>query len=101
MIQIDKDYTANEINSWKAGSILEEDDVALLRSASRMIKDSDDEWMRGYLICLSSTVSSHGASTAECERFNEVGRPSAHECRRLGLSYFDRKNISLIRKNTK
>lgn len=99
MSQIDKEYTANEIKSWAAGSTLDPDDVILLRSASRMIKDSEDEWIRGYLICLSSTVSEHGVGTPERDRFSDVGEPSAKECRRLGLSSFDRKNLSLVRRS--
>jgi len=101
MGQIDKQYTAAEIKSWAAGSTIEPDDVQLLRSASRMIEDSDNEWIRGYLICLSSTVAEQGVGTAERQRFRDVGEPTAQECRRLKLTPFDCKNLSLIRKAMK
>lgn len=61
----------------------------------------EDAWMRGYLLCLSSTIAEQGVSTAERERFNGVARPTAKECRRLGLTSFDCKMLAKVRAQTK
>lgn len=61
----------------------------------------NDEFMRGYLVCVSDLVAGYGSSTEAEELFRNIGSPSAAEVRRLGLTDYDRNNLSKVRKAVK
>lgn len=62
---------------------------------------SEDDFTMGWLVCLSSMIGGHGVSTQAEELFEQIGRPTAKEVRRLGLSEYDRGNLNEVRKATR
>lgn len=61
---------------------------------------NDDAFMQGFLVCLSTLIHLDGGTNVRAEElFREAGAPSAKECRRLGLTEFDRINLWKLRKS--
>jgi len=58
----------------------------------------DDDFVRGWLLCLSTLVGGFGTSAEAEHLFREIGSPSDTEVRRMNLCEYDRRNLNLVRK---
>ena len=67
----------------------------------RDMTEAEKGFYRGYIVCLSNLVHSHGTGTETYELFEEIGKPSAKFVRDLDLGEFDRVAMNRLRKECK